>query len=223
MKPFAWSYSPLTTYELCPKKYFHLYVAEKGTPERVKDEDSSFSADGKFIHDALKKRVIDGVALPLQLRPYEAVAKRFADAKGEKHGEMKLALNRDFEPRDYFAPDVYVRVIIDLAIVQGDTAIVVDWKTGKVKDDPTQMALCAAVLSRWMPEVKTFKTLFVWLQSNNLTPKNYTPDDFPAVWNNLLPRATKIEEARKTTNFPAKPNGLCGWCPVKQCPHYIAR
>lgn len=218
MKPFAWSYSALTTYELCPKKYYHLYVAKD-----VKDADSSFSADGKIIHDAMKARVIDGKALPLNLRYLEATAKKFADAPGQKHGEMKLALNRQYEPRDYFAPDVFVRVVIDLTIVQDTTAIVVDWKTGKVKDDPTQMALNAAVLARWMPEIGLFKTLFVWLQSNNLTPKNYTVSKFQAVWNDLLPRVAKIEEARKTTTFPAKEGPLCGWCPVKSCPHYKDR
>lgn len=223
VKEFAWSYSALTTYEQCPKKYFHLYVAEKGTPQRVKDSDSSFSADGKIIHDAMKARVIDGKPLPLDLRHYEKVAAKFAAAPGEKHGEMKLAINRKFEPVGYFAPDVFVRVVIDLAIVQTDGVLVVDWKTGKVKDDPTQMALNAAVLSRWMPEHGLFKTLYVWLQSSNLTPKNYTVSKFTAVWNDLLPRVQKIEEARKTTTFPAKQGPLCGWCPVTQCPHYIAR
>jgi len=218
VKPFAWSYSALTTYELCPKKYYHLYVAKD-----VRDADSSFSADGKIVHDAMRARVIDGKPLPLNLRHYEKIAAKFAAAPGEKYGEMKLAINRKFEPCDYFASDVWVRVIIDLAIVQGDSAIVVDWKTGKVKDDPTQMALNAAVLARWMPEISLFKTLFVWLQSNNLTPKNYTVNKFTAVWNDLLPRVAKIEEARKTTTFPAKQGPLCGWCPVKSCPHHVER
>lgn len=226
MKSFAWSYSALTTYELCPKKYFHLYVAKD-----VKDADSSFSADGKIIHDAMKSRVIDGKTLPLNLRYLEPTAAKFANAPGEKHGEMKLAINRQYEPVDYFANDVFVRVVIDLAIIQDKgtgkpgtgTALVVDWKTGKVKDDPTQMALTAAVLSRWMPEIGLFKTLFVWLAHKNITPHNYTISKFTSVWNDLLPRVAKIEEARKTTTFPAKEGPLCGWCPVKSCPHYKDR
>ncbi len=224
MKPFTWSYSALTTYELCPKKYFHLYFAEKGSPERVADSDSSFSADGKVIHEAMRARVMNGTPFDVPLRHLEPMAKRFADAPGKKHAEMKLALTREFEPCDYFDKKVFVRVVIDLAIIQGKTAIVVDWKTGKVKDDPTQMALTAAVLSRWMPEITEFKTLFVWLASKDITPKNYAPEAFASVvWNNLLPRVAKIEEARKTTTFNAKPNGLCGWCPVTQCPHHIDR
>ncbi len=219
MKPFTWSYSALTTYETCPKKYFHLYVAKD-----IKDSDSSFSADGKIIHDAMKKRVCDGKPFDLPLRHLEPMAAKFAAIPGDKYGEMKLAITREYEPCDYFDPKVFVRVVIDLAIVQGKTAIVIDWKTGKVKDDPTQMGLTAAVLSRWMPEITTFKTIFVWLQSKQLTPKNYVPSDFaPVVWNNLLPRVAKIETARKTTDFPAKPSGLCGWCPVTTCPHYVDR
>ena len=224
LKPFAWSYSALTTYELCPKKYFHLYFAEKGSPERVKDEDSQASADGKIIHDAMKSRVVDGKALPVNLRHYEKIGAKFAAAPGDKHGEMRLALNRQYEPVDYFAKDVWVRAVIDLAIVKRNQAIVIDWKTGKRKDDPTQMTLNAAVLARWMPEIKLFTAVLVWLQSGEITPPfTFTQASFPETWNNLIPRVAKIEEARKTTTFPAKPNGLCGWCPVKSCPHYVDR
>lgn len=218
MKPFAWSYSALTTYETCPKKYYHLYVAKD-----IKDSDSQWSADGKIIHDAMKARVIDNKPLDLPLRHYEKVAAKFANAPGVKYGEMKLALTREFEPCDYFAPRVWVRVIIDLAIIQDKKAIVVDWKTGKVKDDPTQNALTAAVLARWMPELDFFQTVFVWLQSGQLTPKAYSLSKLTAVWATLLPRVEKMELARKTTDFPAKQSGLCGYCPVHTCPHFQPR
>jgi PD-(D/E)XK nuclease superfamily len=218
VKNVAHSFSAISTYETCPKKYFHLYDAKD-----VKDADSSWAADGKIIHAAMKARVIDGKPLPLNLRHHEKIAARFAAVPGEKHGEMKLAINRAFEPVDFFAPDVFFRVVVDLAIIQQDTAIVVDWKTGKVRSDNTQMALSAAVLSRWMPEIGLFKTILVWLQSKNLTSKNYTASKFPDIWNGLLARTARIEEARKTTRFPAKENSLCGWCPVKQCPFYKER
>jgi len=218
LKDFAWSWSALSTYETCPKKYYHLYVLKD-----FRDADSSYAADGKFIHDALYKRVLKDKPLPLQLRHYEKVASKFANTTGEKHGEMKLAITRDFQPCDYYADDCHVRVVIDLAIVKGDNAIVVDWKTGKVKDEPTQNALNAAVLSRWMPEITKFNTLYVWLKSSNITSHQYTPQSFTDVWGRLLPRVARIEEAKKTTTFAAKPSKLCGWCPVSSCPHYISR
>lgn len=229
MKAFAWSFSALTMYEQCPKKYYHIYVAKD-----AKDEDSQWSADGKIMHDAMKKRIVDNVPFDLPLRHLEPIAAKFAMIPGKKYAEMKLALNRQFEPVDYFANDVWVRVVIDLAITQPaksgnagpgtETAIVIDWKTGKKKDvPPIQNALNAAVLARWMPEVGLFKTMFVWLAARDITSQSFTLSKFPAVWNELLPRVTAIEEARKTTSFPAKPSKLCGWCPVTQCPHYEPR
>jgi hypothetical protein len=223
MKPFTWSYSALMNYEQCGKKYYHLNVAEKGHPDRVVDADSSFAEDGKIVHEALKARVISDKPLPLPMRHFERLAKPFANAPGDKHGEMKLALTREFEPCDYFAPNVWVRVVIDLAIIRGRVGIVVDWKTGKVKDDFTQMGLNAAVLSRWMPELDLLRTSYVWLQAGKLSPKIYSLEDLTGVWNNLLPRVAKMEQDRARLNLPAKQSKLCGWCPVSQCPHYKAR
>ena len=81
-------------FEQCRKKYYHLKVTKD-----IKDSDSSFSTEGKEIHEAMFKRVINGVPLPLPIRQYEKIAARFADTEGEKHGEMKLCLNNKFEPK----------------------------------------------------------------------------------------------------------------------------
>lgn len=220
-KPFAWSYSALTRYENCPKQYFHINVKKD-----IKDEygDSEAGAEGNAIHAALFKRVTKGHPLPLPLRHYESLAARFASAPGDKHGELKLALNRDFEPTDFFASDVYLRAIIDLAIVRDKHAIVVDWKAGKIKDDFTQLAMSAAVLGQYMPELETFDIAFVWLKHKNISRKSYTKHDLKAIWADLIPRAQRVELALKTTDFPAKKSGLCrGYCPVKQCPNWEAR
>lgn len=218
MKPFAWSYSALVRYENCPKQYYHLNVIKD-----FKDEDSDFSAEGKIVHDSMYKRVVHGKPLPIELRHLEALAKKFADTPGTKKGELKLALNRSLEPVEYFAPDVWVRVVIDLLVVQDSTGIVVDWKTGKRKPDHTQLGLSTAVLARWMPELDLFKTLYVWTRSRELDPKNYTASKLMEIWNGLLPRVQKMEDARKTTDFPANKTPLCKYCPVASCPNFVPR
>ncbi len=213
-KPFAWSFSALTRYENCPKQYYHLNVAKD-----FKEEDSDFAADGKVIHDGMYACLPKGKPLPLPIRHMESLAKPFADAEGEKHGEMKLALNRKFEPVDFFAPDVWVRAVVDLLIVRNTEAIVIDWKTGKVKDDFTQLRLTAAILSRYMPEVDFFKLVYVWVKHKEITKKTATLSMHTLLWNELLPRVSKIESAIRETTFPARPSGLCRWCPVRTCPH----
>lgn len=220
-KPFAWSYSALGRYESCPKQYYHINLIKD-----VKDEygDSEAGAEGNAIHAALFRRVTKGDSLPLPLRHLEPMAAKFANAPGEKHGELKLALNRDFEPTDFFASDVYLRAIIDLAIVRGSRAIVVDWKTGKIKDDFTQLSMSAAVLAQYMPELETFDLAFVWLKHKNISRQSYTKHDLKRVWADLIPRAQRVELALKTTDFPAKKSGLCkGYCRVTKCPNWEAK
>ncbi len=220
---FAWSFSAIDTFESCNKKYYHLKVLKKGDPDYFKDKDSDASRDGKFIHQAMFQRVIHGKPLPIQLRQHEAIAGKFADTEGEKVGEMKLALNAAFQPRDFFASDVWVRAVIDLLIVRGDTAILVDWKTGKKKERWDQLHLSAAVLSRYMPEIKEFKLVFAWLKDAEFSTAILMKEELRGVWLNYLPRVNVITEAIKTTTFPANPTPLCGWCPVSSCPHHVER
>lgn len=213
---FSWSYTAVDMFELCRKKYYHLKVAKD-----VKDDDSSFAGEGKFIHDSLKKRVIDGVPLPIELRYLEKMAKKFADTPcDEKRGELQLALKEDYSPTTWFGKETWVRAIIDLLIVKGNTAIIVDWKTGKEKDEWGQLKLAAAVLSQYMPEIDHFRLTYAWTKTQRISkPLTMGKEHMVNVWSDFQPRLLAIAEALKTTTFPAEPNGLCGWCPVKSCPH----
>lgn len=214
MKKFAWSFSALSRYESCPKQYWHMNVSKD-----VKDEDSEFAAEGRAIHEALFARCVKGLALPLNLRWLEPVAAKFVGLPGDSSGELKFAMSRNFEPQPYFGSDVFVRVVVDFLNVQGPTALVVDWKTGKVKPDFTQLKLTAAVLSTHLPEIETFKMAYVWVQHKQVSPLVLQKAQLLEVWNDLLPRVAKIEQAIKDTTFPARKSGLCGWCRVAVCPN----
>lgn len=222
-KPFAWSFSVLDMFDVCRKKYYHLKVLKRGEEGFFKDEDSDASRDGKYIHEVMHNRVLEGIPLPPQIRQHDKIAKRFADAKGDKYGEMKLALNKAFEPRDFFAKDVWVRAILDLLIVRGDTAILIDWKTGKKKERWSQLRLAAAILSRYMPEIEHFKLVFVWLKDQDFSQSEVGKEDMKAIWLEFLPRVALVEDAIRTTDFPATQSPLCAWCPVTTCPHWIER
>lgn len=205
-------------FEQCPKKYFHIRVAKD-----AKDDDSQFAGEGKFIHDSLKKRVIDGKPLPIELRYLESVAKPFAEAKGEKRGELQLAITENFEATAWNDWDgAWCRAVIDLLILPTPTsAIIVDWKTGKRKDEFDQIKLSAAVLSCAMPEIETFKLTYVWTKNKQMTPPlTMRKEDMQAVWSDYMARLNDIHQATKTTSFPAVQSGLCAYCPVKQCPHH---
>jgi len=218
VKEFAWSFSALTRYENCPKQYYHISVAKD-----VKDEGSEFSEEGQIIHAGMYNRVVKGTLLPLNYRYLEPVAAKFVGLPGDTSGELKFAMSRNFAPTAYFDKNVFVRVVVDLLNVRGSTALVVDWKTGKPKPGFTQLELTAAVLSTHLPEIETFKLAYVWLQDKKVTSTVLPKSGTVRVWNDLLPRVAKIEEALKTGNFPLKKSGLCKYCPVTTCPEWKPR
>jgi len=218
VKEFAWSFSALTRYENCPKQYYHISVAKD-----VKDEGSEFSEEGQIVHSGLYNRICKGKPLPLNYRYLESTAAKFVGLPGETSGELKFAMSRNFAPVQYFDKSVFVRVVVDLLNVRDNTALVVDWKTGKPKMGFLQLELTAAVLSTHLPEIENFKLAYVWLQDKKVTSTVLPKSGVVGVWNNLLPRVAKIEEALKTGSFPLKKSGLCKYCPVTSCPEWKPR
>lgn len=122
----AWSYSSITTYITCPKKY----EAEKVTKE-VKFTDSEATIYGKDLHLAAEEYIRDGKSVPAQFSFIQPMLDKLKAMPGEKHCEMKVGIarrNGRLEACDFFAPDVWFRGVADLVIINGDTARIVDYK-----------------------------------------------------------------------------------------------
>ncbi len=221
MKKRAWSFSALDMFEKCRKKFYHLKVKKD-----VKEPDNQWQADGKFVHDALFKYVMEGVPLPVQLRHMQASADRAMSLPhDEKYGEMRLCLNHKLQPVDFFAKDAWVRAVLDLLLLSDNSTIafVIDWKTGKQKPGFDQLKLAAAILSRLMPEIEQFVLVYAWLKDNEFTRETIHKDQLKQVWLDFMPRAAAIDEAEKTGDWPLNPTPLCGYCPVKSCPEWYER
>lgn len=222
-KPFAWSFSKLKNFEVCPKKYYHVDVLKD-----VVEEESEILSYGNTVHTILAQYIGRGTILP---PVHEKTLKPIADKYiGEREGseilvEQKYALTKDFEPTDYFAKDVWFRGIADFVKIRGQderkVALAADWKLGKIKEDYVQLALMACCIFAHRPDVQAIRTEFVWIKEDAVTREDFKRDDVVKIWNNVLPRVSALEHAHKTTTFPAKPGGLCRrWCPVKKCPHF---
>lgn len=216
-KKFAWSFSRLTKFETCPRQYYELMVAKNFI-----EAENEHTKYGKEVHKALEHRVDKSKRLPMHLTYLEPIADKLAKAKGEKLVEQKLAINDKFEPTDFFAPDVTVRSIIDLAIVNPPMAVLVDYKTGKkLSDDFTQLKLAAAMFMLHDERVNTCKLMYYWTKHKKPTTQGFTRDQMPAIWSELLPRAKRLEGAYEKERWPATPNGLCKrFCIVKTCPYH---
>lgn len=220
----ALSFSRLTTFEQCEAKFEHLYVRKT-----VKDTDNEFTLYGTRVHEGLEKygRALVGtvadeaiVALeedefPADVRPWLRLVKIITQRPGEKHFEKQVAIRRDFTPCDWFAPDVWIRGVLDVLVLDGTRAFVVDWKTGKVKENPTQLQLFAALVFAHFPEVEEVKTMFVWLAHDQTSDAVYQRKRLHHIWNALSPRFARVQEAVELGIFKAHPSGLCRWCPAR--------
>lgn len=206
----AWSYSSLSLFEQCPKKYAHLRVWKD-----VKEPPYDHRDHGNLVHKALETAVVSGQPLAAEYAKYQPLVAAVLSAPGEKRAETKVALTAELKPTTYFAPDVWLRAVFDLTIVQGDTAIVIDWKTGKVKNDGDQLRLFAGVALATLPGVTTVKTGYAWLAHNKLTADTFTVKDGERIWAEFRTRTRRIDIAIENNNFPPNPSGLCkNWCAV---------
>ena len=217
-KQTAWSYSRLKNYEVCPKKFWHMSVRKD-----VKEAEGEAMRYGKLVHKALELRVGKNKKLPLNLVHLEKYAKLLADSKGEKLTEQQLAIDNMFNPCDWFGKETWCRAILDLAIISGNHAVVIDYKTGRINDDFTQLRLAGVMLMLHKPELQTIELGYLWTKDKKLTRDDtqLTRGDIKRVISDLMPRIKKYEHAHRKESFPARPNYLCKkYCPVKACPHH---
>lgn len=213
----AWSYSALSAFETCPRRFYHTRVKKD-----VEDPPGEAALWGQRVHKHLEDRLRDGTPLPHALRIYEPYAKKVALAGGDAlQVEQKVALDTDLKPCEYFSKAAWLRGVLDVVFVKGETAFIFDWKTGRRKHDMDQLALFAAIGRQVYPAVERFKTAYIWLKEKKLDQEVFTRDQLSDVWSRFLRRAQKIDDAQASGEYPPKPSGLCRrHCPVTTCEYH---
>jgi predicted RecB family nuclease len=209
----AWTYSQLEKFETCPRQFYHVRV-KKDWVEAPTDA----TRWGEKVHTAMENRVLYGEALPDGMNQWESIATKIASMKGEIKCEQKMAVDSGFQPADWGS--AWSRGIADVVITYKDTAVILDYKTGKRK--PTeQLMLYAGYAFAHYPQVQTVTTGFVWLKEKKIDKTPFHRSDVSTIWLEFLPRVRKLETAYEKDKWLARPSGLCnGWCPVKSCEFY---
>ena len=87
--------------------------------------------------------------------------------------------------------------------------------TGKRRPDFDQLELFAVQVFEHYPHIERVKTTFVWLKEMKMDHETYTRDQLPDLWEKILRKIKRIEGSMEHDNWPAKPSGLCNWCPCK--------
>ncbi len=211
-----WSFSSLKDYVNCPKQYQEIKVLQN-----VVKKVSSQMQYGTDVHKALEEYAVSGKALPIHYSKFKKMVDVLLNINGQKYIEYKMALTEDKIPCEFDAPQYWVRGIVDLMIVDGDTAFVVDYKTGSNKyPDPKQLKLMALMTFAHFPQVQTVRAGLLFVVHNSFLPDDYVRQKQDVYWQEFTPDLARMERSFRLGHWPPNPSPLCRWCPVKTCDYH---
>lgn len=210
-KPLVFTYTMLNTYEsICPYQAAQRYVYKK-----IPFVETEAMARGNEVHAAMQKRVARGTPLPADM-PWESIAKAL-DGHGARC-EQQIGVTIDGKATGYFDDDVYLRCKLDLNIIRSTTAYLLDYKTGKVREDPFELEVQAAALHAKYPQLTAIYGQFAWLKENRLG-RMHTLTNTRSTWQRIRQMGDSIVSDVKVGHFEQREGPLCGWCPCLDCEH----
>jgi CRISPR/Cas system-associated exonuclease Cas4 (RecB family) len=216
---FTWSFSALKEYVNCPRQYQELKVLKRY--EKKATEQMLY---GTVVHKACEDYVAEGKPLEKNYQRFKPVLDSLIAIPGTKYPEYEMALTRDKEPCGFKDENRWVRGIVDLLIVDGDHAFIVDYKTGSNRyPDPKQLKLMALMTFAHFPEVRVIKAGLLFVMHESFIEEQYTRDQIPKLWNYFSTDLERLNISYENDIWNPNPTPLCGWCPVKSCEFHKER
>lgn len=208
------SYTFLNTWGICPHQAARKYIIK----DLPKEPESPEMVYGNDVHNAMEKRLDPTAPLPLadRFQAYEPFAKAL-DGRGVKP-ELKLGMTSEGHAVGFWDGSTWLRGKLDAPIISIATAYLLDWKTGKVREDPYELHVQALLLQAKHPEIKTIAGRYVWLKENRLGDQ-HDCSDTAATFNKVHRTMDEVGHAIQMDVFEKTPGALCGWCPVTDCRH----
>lgn len=210
------SFSSIKMFENCPSQYYHVRIAKT-----VQNKGGEATVWGERVHKQLEDTLKGAAELPPEsaaYAPYIKAIERLA-VPGLMQVETEATLNKELTPTGWWDNDAWLRSKLDVLVTRGKYAYVFDWKTGKRRPDWTQLELFALQVFAHYPEVVSVNSKFIWLKEGATDGKLFTRAEAPKMWENLLSRIHRIEQAQEANVWPARPSGLCPYCPARHlCP-----
>jgi hypothetical protein len=222
-QPLPWSYSALNLFTICQYAYFEQYVTK-----RTKKTETEKKDWGKLVHTAFEDYVDSGgkIPLPPSLKEHQGyVDKVVMRHEGILFTEMQGALDRQLMPvSEWYDKSIWFRVVLDVlrVIRGGDNALIVDWKTGKMRDGmEKQNMLFAIFVWHLFPNVDICDTRLYFTETGQELRKVYGRAQEEELWDHFLPDLKQYRDAFKQDIWQKRPGWKCkGHCDVKDCEHW---
>lgn len=204
------SHSRIETFELCPHKFYRLNVLKD-----VKPQSNKWSEEGNSIHKSIEVYLKFGTKLPSKLSWLIPILDSFKKTELPFEVERKIALTLSWEEVDYYDSDVFIRSLADFFLINGSKGLLIDWKSGKVKELPIQLQRQACALFCIHTNIQEIRAHFGWLKEKRLgLAYTFTRTELPDYKRDLLASSTTIEKAALDNSWRKFPTRLCLWCPV---------
>ena len=200
---FSWSPSKLACFELCPAKYGAEFY-----DRTVPFEQNEAAVWGERVHKAaelyMKKTPVEDTAAFEVAKPYVEL---LAKLPGKRLIEYQMAVSHNWKPSPW--KQATGRMILDFGVINGEVLKGYDYKSGKVKEDITQMQIYAIVMAILFPELQKFEMKYIWFKERKVTGFTCTRSELKVLFSQIKQRIDKMQYAWDTECFPRKKNGLC--------------
>jgi CRISPR/Cas system-associated exonuclease Cas4 (RecB family) len=211
------SYSHIKAFETCPKQFYH----SKHLNEYPFVETEAVKY-GKEMHTAAELYIRDDEPLPKRFEYLRSPLEALKRKSGKKFTELKLGVTHDITPCTYFSKDIWLRGVVDLLIIDGNKAWVIDYKSSKKSEyaEKDQLELMALLVFASYTEVEEIYGGLMFPRINQMVKSKYYKKDKAKLWSEWINRNNKMKEAYKLNKWATKPSGLCrAYCPVTHCVH----
>ena len=139
-----------------------------------------------------------------------------------------MGFTRKMKPVDFFAKNVWLRAIVDLAGLtsstdKGGNISVIDWKTGQYRPSEDQVTLYnVAALCQW-PQAESSTSALVFVDHKRSAPPVTTHrSELPGIIEDYAERVEAIQIANEKNEWLPTQYWGCRWCGVTDC-RYVGR
>ncbi|MDE2344004.1 MAG: PD-(D/E)XK nuclease family protein [Betaproteobacteria bacterium] len=205
----------LDTFAKCPAQAKRLYIDKD-----VKRESGPEAEEGIRIHQMLETALLEGAPLPEPYAVWSSYVEPLRRDYDELHAEKRLALDKDFNPAD----DGMLVGEVDALIIKGDRAVILDWKTGKPRDNVLQLQIYALLVLKHFPQVQAGAACNVYLRHGTMGEAfHFERSKIADLVHAVGAKIFLFGNAVSYNRWPEKPSGLCSYCPVKGCKYWKER
>ena len=215
----AWSYSSLSLFKQCPRKYYRLKVVRD-----IVEPDAEHLIYGKEVHKAAEEYGRDGVPIPAKYGFIKPHVDALMQIDGEKYFEFEMGLTKDKQACGFNDKSAWWRGIADFMVMAAESSngFIVDYKTGKSARfaDISQLEILSLAAFAHFPHITKIKGALMFVVSEEFLSVDIKREDIPQLWTKWNEPTTRLEKAFESEVWNPSPNFSCRkWCPVIDCEH----